>query len=141
MASVNKVILIGNLGKDPEVKSFENGGKIAQFTMATTENWKDANGVKQSLTDWHNVVVRRTALAGLAEQYLKKGMSVYVEGKVRTRSYQSKEGETRYITEIICEEFTMLTPRGDGQNPNGNSVPQEAALAPSTAPDNDDLPF
>lgn len=141
MASVNKVILIGNLGKDPEVKSFENGGKIAQFTMATTENWKDANGVKQSLTDWHNVVVRRTALAGVAEQYLKKGMSVYVEGKVRTRSYQSKEGETKYITEIICEEFTMLTPRGDGQNPNVGSVAQEAVLAPSTAPDNDDLPF
>lgn len=141
MASVNKVILIGNLGKDPEVKSFENGGKIAQFTMATTENWKDANGVKQSLTDWHNVVVRRPALAGVVEQYLKKGMSVYVEGKVRTRSYQSKEGETKYITEIICEEMQMLTPRGDGQNSNAGSVAQEAVLAPSTTPDNDDLPF
>ena len=145
--TVNKVILIGNLGKDPEIKSFENGGKIANFSIATTENWKDQqSGEKKSRTDWHNISIRRSALAGIAEQYLKKGMSVYVEGKLQTRSYNTKEGETRYVTEVVCEDFTML-----GSKSSDGSAPQQTPSFQGSAPDavpaeysndsSDDLPF
>lgn len=143
MASVNKVILIGNLGADPVIKEFPNGS-IAEFSIATTETWKDRDsGERKSLTDWHNVVVRRTALANVVKQYVKKGMSVYIEGKIRTRSYE-KEGEKRYVTEILVDELTILTPRG---NQEGGVAPQgQTGSAPAqhgSAPDNidDDLPF
>jgi single-strand DNA-binding protein len=103
--TVNKVILVGNIGKDPELKSFENGGKILSFSLATQESWKDPKtNEKVTQTDWHNIVIRRTSLAELGDQYLKKGMKVYVEGKIRNRSYQVN-GETKYITEIFADEF------------------------------------
>jgi single-strand DNA-binding protein len=143
--SVNKVILIGNLGKDPEVKSFENGGKIANFSLATTESWKDQQtGERKSLTDWHNISIRKAGLVGVAEQYLKKGMSIYVEGRLRTREYTTKEGEKRYTTEVIVDEFTMLGSRQDGAN--AQPMANGAAVAPSpqggdTMMNDDDLPF
>jgi single-strand DNA-binding protein len=143
--SVNKVILIGNLGKDPEVRSFENGGKIANVSLATTESWKDQQtGERKSLTEWHNLSIRKTGLVGVAEQYLKKGMSVYVEGRLRTREYTTKEGEKRYTTEIIVDEFTMLGARQEGgaPQPMANGAPMSSASqgADNTMND-DDLPF
>ncbi|MEN9348023.1 MAG: hypothetical protein RLZZ77_1534 [Bacteroidota bacterium] len=143
--SVNKVILIGNLGKDPEVRSFENGGKIANFTLATTESWKDqATGERKSITDWHNISVRKSGLAGIAEQYLKKGMSVYVEGRLRTREYTTKEGEKKYITEVLADEFTMLSARSDNPGAPAAASAPVATSAPATdysVNESDDLPF
>jgi single-strand DNA-binding protein len=149
MASVNKVILIGNLGGDPNIKEFPNGS-IAEFSLATTETWKDReSGEKKSITDWHNVVVRRTALANVVKTYLKKGMSVYVEGKLRTRSWE-KEGEKRYITEVLVDELTILTPRQSNEPNTNQNYGQNAVPTPDSHtannPNNqsfmeDDLPF
>jgi single-strand DNA-binding protein len=107
MAGVNKVILVGNLGKDPEVKYLDNGVAVANFSLATTENYKNKEGERVSQTEWHNVVLWR-GLAEVAEKYLKKGASVYVEGKIKTRKWEDKEGVTRYSTEILGENMTML---------------------------------
>jgi single-strand DNA-binding protein len=149
MASVNKVILIGNLGGDPNIKEFPNGS-IAEFSLATTETWKDReSGEKKSITDWHNVVVRRTALANVVKTYLKKGMSVYVEGKLRTRSWE-KEGEKRYITEVLVDELSILTPRQSNEANANQNFNHSAGAAPDSQnthnPNNssfmeDDLPF
>ena len=99
--SVNKVILIGNLGADPEVKSFQNGGKICNLRIATSENWKDKNtGEKKERTEWHTVVLNSDGLVGVAERYLKKGSKVYIEGQLRTRKWQDASGNDRYSTEI-----------------------------------------
>ncbi len=99
--SVNKVILIGNLGADPEVKSFQNGGRIANLRIATSENWKDKNtGEKKERTEWHTVVLNSDGLVGVAERYLKKGSKVYIEGQLRTRKWQDAQGNDRYSTEI-----------------------------------------
>jgi len=99
--SVNKVILIGNLGADPEVKSFQNGGKIANLRIATSENWKDRNtGERKERTEWHNVVLNSEGLVGVAERYLRKGSKVYIEGQLRTRKWQDQSGNDRYTTEI-----------------------------------------
>ncbi|MCC6601000.1 MAG: single-stranded DNA-binding protein [Crocinitomicaceae bacterium] len=143
---INKVILIGNLGKDPEIKSFENGGKLANFSLATTENWKDSQtNEKKSRTDWHNITISRPSLAGIAEQYLKKGMQIYVEGKLRTRSYTTKEGETKYITEVVCDDFQMLGSKSsEGSLSGGFNAPStpEAVPAPDYSSNgSDDLPF
>lgn len=148
MASVNKVILIGNLGADPEIKSFDNGGMVANFRIATSERWKDKNsGELKEQTDWHNITVRRPALAKVVQDYIRKGMSVYIEGRLRNRSWESN-GEKKYITEVDVEELTILTPKS--QN---NAAPIQAtsvaASAPamhaspvsSDAPMDDDLPF
>ena len=136
--SVNKVILVGNLGKDPEIKNFENGGSIAKFPLATSESYKDQKtGEKVTQTEWHNLVIKRPALVPIAEQFLKKGMSVYVEGKLHTRSYQTKENETRYITEIVVEDFQMLTPKNQDSSA-GNTEKELEPTAPEMA---DDLPF
>ncbi len=106
--SVNKVILIGNLGKDPEVRYLEGGTAVANFTLATSETYKDRNtGEKKSITDWHNIVVWR-GLAELVEKYLKKGSKIYVEGKLKTRSWKDQDGNTRYTTEIVADNLTML---------------------------------
>lgn len=107
MSGVNKVILIGNLGKDPEVRTIEGGTKVANFPIATTESYKDKNGNRQEQTEWHNIVLWR-GIAEIAEKYLKKGATIYVEGKLRTRQWESKEGEKRYTTEVIADSFTML---------------------------------
>ena len=107
MAGVNKVILIGNLGKDPEVRHLESGAVVANFPIATSETYKDRKtGEKITQTEWHNIVIWR-GLAEVAEKYLKKGNSVYIEGKLRTRSWDDKEGNKRYTTEIVADNMTM----------------------------------
>ena len=107
--TINKVILVGHLGRNPEVKSFDNGGKIANFSMATKEIWKDAKGDRQEQTEWHNIVVRRSSSLTFTEQYLKKGMLVYVEGKLRSRSYKLKTGEDRTVLEVFAEDVQLLS--------------------------------
>lgn len=107
MATLNKVMLIGNLGKDPEVRYLEGGTAIAKFPLATKEVFTDKNGQKNEHTDWHHIVMWKN-LAERAEKVLKKGKQIYVEGKIRSRSWEDKEGNTRYITEIIADNFIML---------------------------------
>ena len=107
---MNKCILKGNVGQDPRITTFKDGGKVAQFTLATTERGfktKDGRDVPEE-TQWHNIVVKRTGLAGVCEQYVKKGTPLLVEGKIQTRSYQDNAGQTRYVTEIIVEEMELL---------------------------------
>lgn len=146
---VNKVFLIGRLGKDPVVKHFENGGAIAEFTVATDDSYKDKQGNKVEQTDWHNVKIPTPKLAEVAEKFLKKGSLVHIEGKIKTRSYDDKDGNKRYITEVVCEGFKMLDSKkdsgGGGGNystptSNSNSSLREEAPANTSAPD-DDLPF
>ena len=134
MAGVNKVILVGNLGKDPEVKYLDNGVAVANFSLATTENYKNKEGEKVSQTEWHNIVLWR-GLAEVAEKYLQKGASVYIEGKIKTRKWEDKEGNTRYNTEILADNMTMLGGKKDSQKPPINP-PQETASDKA-----DDLPF
>ncbi len=115
--SVNKVILVGNLGKDPETRSMQNGGKVVNFSIATSESWKDKNsGERQERTQWHNIVVFNENIANVAERYLKKGAKVYVEGQLETRKWQDKDGQDRYTTEIVLRpyrgELTMLDSKG-----------------------------
>ncbi len=117
MASVNKVILVGNLGRDPEVRYMPNGEAVANFSIATTENWKDKSGVKQEKTEWHNIVMYRK-LAEIAGEYLKKGRPVYVEGRLQTRKWE-KDGVTRYSTEIIADSMQMLGGK-DGASSNAS---------------------
>lgn len=135
MAGVNKVILVGNLGKDPEVRHLEGGAAVANFTLATTEIYKDKAGVRQEQTEWHNIVVWR-GLAEIAEKFLKKGMTIYVEGKLRTRSWDDKEGNKRYTTEIVGDTFTILSKK-ENSNPSGNAN-DSLSNGPKTG---DDLPF
>jgi single-strand DNA-binding protein len=113
MASVNKVILIGNLGADPEVRYMPSGDAITNIRLATTETWKDKNGEKQEKTEWHRVTFYRK-LAEIAGEYLKKGSQVYVEGRLETRKWQDKEGQDRYTTEIVADRMQMLGSRGGG---------------------------
>ncbi len=152
MSGVNKVILVGRLGKDPEVRNLENGATVANFTMATSESYKDkTTGDRKEITEWHNVVLWR-GLAEIAAKYLHKGDMVFVEGKLRTRSWE-KEGVTRYTTEIVGDNMTMLSTQRSGGGGNGNpdykpSAPQYSN-APSASDDykgandsaTDDLPF
>ncbi len=117
--SVNKVILIGNLGRDPEVRTFQNGGKVCNLRIATSENWKDRNtGERRERTEWHSVAIFNENLARLAEQYLKKGSKVYIEGKLETRKWQDQSGQDRYSTEVVLRpyagELTFLDARGEG---------------------------
>tara|TARA_R110000850_G_scaffold191091_2_gene317229 strand:+ start:2486 stop:2956 length:471 start_codon:yes stop_codon:yes gene_type:complete len=110
---INKVILIGNLGKDPEAKSFANGGSITNITLATSDSWKDRDGNQQERTEWHNVVFHNK-LGEIVAQYLRKGSKVYVEGSLRTRKWQDKDGRDRYTTEIHANEMQMLDSKGGG---------------------------
>lgn len=123
--SVNKVILIGNLGADPEIKSFQNGGKIANIRIATSEQWKDRmSGERKERTEWHNVVINGDGLVGVVERYLKKGSKVYIEGSLRTRKWQDRDGNDRYTTEVVVAgmggALTMLdgAPGGGGARSN-----------------------
>lgn len=131
MASVNKVILVGNLGRDPETRYMPNGEAVTNVTIATTDTWKDkATGEKKEATEWHRVVFYRK-LAEIAGQYLKKGSQVYIEGSLRTRKWQDKEGQERYTTEIIADTMQMLGSRqGSGEAP---AREREAAPAPAAA--------
>lgn len=115
MASLNKVILIGHLGKDPETRYIPNGDAVTNITLATTDTWKDKNGEKQEKTEWHRVTFYRK-LAEIAGEYLKKGRMVYVEGRLETRKWQDKEGHDRYTTEIIASDMKMLSSRSEGGN-------------------------
>lgn len=117
MASVNKVILMGNLGRDPEVRYMPNGEAVCNFSIATTDNWKDKSGAKQEKTEWHNIVMYRK-LAEIAGEYLKKGRPVYVEGRLQTRKWE-KDGVTRYTTEIVADQMQMLGGR-DGSTSNAS---------------------
>lgn len=115
MAGLNKVMLIGNLGKDPEVKTLDNGAKIATFPLATSENYKDKEGNRQTRTEWHNLVLWR-GLADIAENYLHKGSQVFVEGRLSTRKWEDKEGHTRYTTEVIGDNLVLLNKNSDPLN-------------------------
>ena len=118
--SVNKVILIGNLGADPETRTFQNGGKVCNLRLATSETWKDRNtGERRERTEWHSVAIFSEPLARVAEQYLKKGSKVYIEGSIRTRKWQGQDGQDRYTTEIVANEMQMLDGRGDGGGGQG----------------------
>jgi single-strand DNA-binding protein len=140
MAGVNKVILVGNLGKDPEVRHLEGGNSVANFTLATNEYYKDKQGNRVERTEWHNISAWR-GLAELAEKYLKKGTQVYVEGKLRTRQYQDKDQQTRYITEIIAEEISLLGGRPGGSNTGPASVATDESVSLRQEPELHQLPF
>ena len=127
---MNKVFLKGNCGQDPKITTFQDGGKVAQFTMATTERgYKTQDGREiPDVTDWHNIVVKRTGLAGVCEQFVKKGTPLLVVGKIQTRNYQDNAGQTRYVTEIVVEELELL----GGKKPETAPAPQpEYTPAPS----------
>jgi single-strand DNA-binding protein len=118
--SLNKVMLIGNLGADPEVKSFQNGGKIANLRIATSETWKDRQtGERKERTDWHNVVLQSEGLVGVAERYLRKGSKIYVEGQLRTRKWQDKDGNDRYTTEVSVGGMGGVMTMLDGRSGEG----------------------
>lgn len=138
------MILVGNLGRDPEVQTFDNGVKKASFSLATTEGYKNREGERATHTEWHNVVLWR-GLAEVAEKYLRKGSSVYIEGRIRRRDYEDENKQKRYVFEILGYNMTMLGggPRRDGaseDNGNGASAIPEPSSADISAPD-DDLPF
>jgi single-strand DNA-binding protein len=152
IVSVNNVILIGRLGKDPEVRYMPNGDAVANTSLATSENWKDKSGEKQEKTEWHNLIFFRR-LAEIAGEYLKKGSQIYVEGKLQTRKWQDKEGNDKYTTEIIVNEMQMLSSKreSDSGDVSGAKPDMSGAANPATkkAPatnssfDNfdDDIPF
>lgn len=122
--SVNKVILIGNLGADPEVRSFQNGGRVCNLRLATAESWKDRNtGERQERTEWHNVAIFSEGLVGVAERFLRKGSKVYIEGQLRTRKWQDQSGQDRYTTEVVLQgpgaTLTMLDGRSGGASGGG----------------------
>jgi single-strand DNA-binding protein len=125
MSSLNKVSLIGNLGRDPEVRSFQNGGKVCNLRIATSENWKDRNtGERREKTEWHSVAIFSEGLVRVAEQYLRKGSKIYLEGKLQTRKWQDQSGNDRYSTEVVLQGFdaklVMLdTRQGDGSGGQG----------------------
>jgi single-strand DNA-binding protein len=163
--SVNKVILVGNLGKDPEARSMNNGGEVVSFTMATTENWNDRDGNRQERTEWHNIVIFNENLGKIAKQYLKKGNKAYIEGQLQTRKWQDQNGNDRYTTEIVLQRFrgelVLLGGReagsgggggnwggedrgrsgGGGNNPFGSSGGGGRSPQPFDSDLDDDVPF
>ncbi|MBT4740028.1 MAG: single-stranded DNA-binding protein [Rhodospirillaceae bacterium] len=152
--SVNKVILIGNLGRDPEVRSMQNGNKVANLSLATSENWKDKNtGERKEKTEWHRVVIFGN-LADIAERYLKKGSKVYISGQLQTRKWQDKDGQDKYTTEVVLQgyggELTMLDGRGDSGGGGGGQGASEPSgggdgggwdAGPSGGDMDDEIPF
>lgn len=138
---VNKVILVGRLGKDPEVRYMPNGAQVTTFSMATDEQWKDKNGERVQKTEWHKIVAFRK-LAEICGQYLVKGKLIYIEGKLQTRSWENKEGNKQYTTEVVADTMKML---GDGRSePKNNTAHEEAPAEPAAPPkerDLDDVPF
>lgn len=153
--SVNKVILVGNLGRDPEVRTFQNGGKVCNLRIATSENWKDKHtGERRERTEWHSVAIFSEPLARIAGQYLKKGSKVYVEGQLETRKWQDQSGADRYSTEIVLRpykgELTLLDSRGGGggyvddRSGGDDSGTSQSGGSSNPAPANDiddDIPF
>src|SRR6056300_1321818 len=158
--TLNKVMLIGNLGKDPEIMHFDNGGSLVKFPIATSETYTNREGQRVTNTEWHNVVINAKGLVEVAHKYLKKGHKVYLEGRIKTRKWQDQTGADRYTTEIQANQMTMLTSRAEGEgmsnensstygNPQYNqNTPAPAPIqAPTSAPmhaseqEEDDLPF
>ena len=151
--AINKVILVGNVGKDPEVHYIESNVAVARFPFATSETYRSKDGEKITTTEWHNIVFWR-GLAEIADKYVKKGSQLYIEGKIRTRSYDDKEGNKRYITEIVGDNMQLLGKKSDSASQGGNSVSRSSETATSEKPDHisdkpvnqgtdepDDLPF
>jgi single-strand DNA-binding protein len=147
--SVNKVILIGNLGRDPEIRSFQNGGKVCSLRIATSETWKDkASGERKEKTEWHSVSIFSEGLVRIAEQYLKKGSKVYLEGQLETRKWQDQSGADKYSTEVVLRAFggtmTMLDPTGgggDSQSSQGGSGGQSSGGYDGGNEPYDEIPF
>ena len=150
--SVNKVILIGNLGRDPEVRTFQNGGKVCNLRIATSESWKDREtGERRERTEWHSVAIFSEPLARVAEQYLRKGSKVYLEGQLQTRKWTDGQGVEKYSTEVVLQRFrgelTMLDTRGGGGESYGDQVGESPGATPSAAPTgpaedlDDEIPF
>ena len=141
MSGVNKVILIGNLGKDPEVKYLESKVAVAKFTLATNSTWKDKDGSKKEHTEWHNIVLWR-GLAELSEKYLHKGDKVYIEGRLRTKSWEDKENIKRYTTEIVADSMTMLSGKKSEDTTASGSQGEEISTGmPDPGKPENDLPF
>jgi single-strand DNA-binding protein len=148
--SVNKVILVGNLGRDPEIRSLQDGTKVANLSLATSESWKDKNsGERREKTEWHRIAIFNDRLADLAEKYLKKGSKIYVEGQLQTRKWTDQSGQERYTTEVVLSRFrgelTMLDGRGGGA-PGGDAGESFAEPAPAgrgggAGELDDDIPF
>jgi len=153
--SINKVILVGNLGKDPESRTFQNGGKVVKFPLATSETWKDkTTGERKDKTEWHNVVIYNERLADVAERFLKKGAKIYLEGQIESRKYTDSSGQERYFTEVVLRQFRgelqMLDSRGagggasedsGGYEPAGAAAPARAGGARKAGGLDDDIPF
>jgi single-strand DNA-binding protein len=145
---LNKVMLIGNLGRDPEVRSTPSGQPVANFTLATSRRWKDKNGQRQEQTEWHNIVVwgKQAEIAG---QYLTKGKQIFLEGRLQTRSWEDRQsGEKKYRTEVVCDNFLMLSQRGGGggaqdvdAGTHGGGPSYDEGLGGGGAPEDDDIPF
>ncbi len=130
MSSVNKAIIVGNLGQDPEVRALPNGGKVVNLSVATSERWKDKNtGEQKEKTEWHRVVIFGEGITGVAEQYLRKGSKVYLEGSIQTRKWQDQSGQDKYSTEIVLNGFGAKLVLLDGQQGGGNRPP------PANSPD------
>ena len=146
MSGINKVILVGNLGKDPEVRHLEGGAVVAKFPLATSETYKTKDGQRVDQTEWHNIVMWR-GLAESAEKYLRKGSLVYIEGKIRTRSWDDKEGNKRFATEIVADTMTMLSSRKPDDSQHHNTAEQkpsgseESPSVDMSGNTGDDLPF
>jgi single-strand DNA-binding protein len=140
MAGINKVILIGNLGKDPELRYTPAGQAVASFSLATSEKWKDKSGVVQDKTEWHNIILWGRQ-AELAKEYLAKGRQVYLEGRIQTRSWDDKDGNKRYTTEIVVQRMQFLGGREQGDRVPQADVPSEAPPVSDLGAEDEDLPF
>ena len=140
MAGVNKAILIGNLGKDPELRYTPGGQAVASFTLATSEKWRDKDGVMQDRTEWHNIVVWGRQ-AEIAKEYLAKGRPVYIEGRIQTRSWEDKDGNKRYTTEVVANQMIMLGGRGESGSSTSSGNTSEEAPPPDDYGQDDDIPF
>ena len=143
--SVNKVIIVGNLGRDPEVRSFQNGGKVVNLNIATSESWRDkATGERKERTEWHRVVIFNEPLGKIAEQYLHKGSTVYIEGQLETRKWQDQSGAEKYATEVVLRpyhgELTLLSGKGAGGGAAAGETPAPALDDGRSTADND-IPF
>ncbi len=137
--TLNKVMLIGNLGKDPEIMHFDNGGSLVKFPIATSETYTNREGQRITNTEWHSIVINAKGLVDVAHKYLKKGHKVYLEGRIKTRKWQDQTGADRYTTEIQANQMTMLTSRAEGENTsnegnNGYGNPQYSQSAPAPSP-------
>ncbi len=140
MLGVNKVILVGNLGKDPEIKSLGNGRSRASFTLATNESYKNKEGERVTNTEWHNIVLW-TPVAEIAERFLRKGSSVYMEGKLVNRSYEDKEGNTRYVSEVVVRDLVMLDSKSQNDTTRKEETTPEYQTNNSDNTGMDELPF